>query len=1436
MKILVTNNHLRDKAGSEIFTKMLAIELQKRGNDVFVFSFVLGEISDEIKKHGIRVSDNLLEFQNEKFDIIHAQHNTTAILARSVFPKTPMIFMSHGVLPELEQSPSLNLDICRFLAVSEEVKNNLIKSGVDDSLIEIIRNFVDTKKFKITKKPNGELKNIMVLSNHYMGEVKENLDLLSKKMNFNLIHVGLPENPVSNVEDSINESDLVVTLGRGALESMSCGRNVLVYDIHGGDGMIDENSFWEIRKNNFSGRRFSKRYNIEELEKEISKYNKDTGLKLRGIIEKENSIDVILNKIIKIYSECIGLEVNNSQIRKNQLLNEFNFFGNTYRALQNSFFDINAKNQEIERTKEEVKLNTQKIVTEISLEIQNIREANKKQIEEKESEIFLLRQDLEQEKNNLNAILKSNSWKITRPIRLIKNKILRIRSLIKYAIAVYKKEGACSLIKRITRFLFKKLRKVITHIPFKNKYNKFRSISKKIIYIYKTEGITTLLKKIFFYFKKRKAVFFNQDNVERIALDIFNNQQKEYTEELINKEIKSFKFKPLLSIVMPVYNTPPQWLEIAIESLEKQFYENWELCIVDDFSTNENTKKVLKKHKNNKKLKIFFSKKNGGISKSSNIALDMASGEYIGLLDHDDELTPDALFWVAKALNEDNKIDFIYTDECKIDDSEKRKLFQFIFKPDWSPELLFNCMYTGHFTVYKKDLIKKVGGFRREYDFSQDYDLALRCSEKAQKIHHIERVLYLWRAIEGSAAKGGKDFARKTNIAALQDAIKRRGLLAEVLELPHANYVHFLKSKEEKVSIIVPSDSVENVTRSIVGIKNKTEYSNYEIIIVCNIETKNKLKNNFIDDKDITFVEYNKKFNFSDKCNEGAKKANGEILVFYNDDVIPIKEDWLSKLIEYLDIPKVGAVSPKLLFENERIQYAGMITGVPGLTGTAYNNYHKDETDEFLTMHRYVRDVSVLSGACFAIKKVVFNKVGRFNETDTPSGHSDVDLSFRIRDLNLRCVFTPYSLLTHIGNHSWNSKKEEKDKADIYLLKKWGKYLRSDPYFTESMKKVLYKDFIYNFKIYPSGLENNKNCKNIILISHQLTITGAPRMLFYAARILKEHGFFPVIISPVDGPLRADLEKNNITVIIDESLYCNQWVTERFIKNFDLILANTIANFPIVKKMNNYNLPIFWWIHEAKIIEEIFIPNHENEGIIETLKSIKNKIYVPSVYTKKYLNKYNKATVLINGIEDIKEMPIKPKELIFGIVGTVEKRKSQDIFIEAVIKLPKEYREKAKFFIIGDKNNSPEFSKTLEEKTNNIKEVVWFGLITDSEKKIELFSQISIFVTVSRDDPAPLVVAEASMLGRASIISNNVGSDYLIDKDSGFVVETENVEQLKNTMMKIIDNPEMLVQMGKRAREKYLETSTMEIFSKNLIKEVENVINNYNVPRIDQDS
>ena len=374
---------------------------------------------------------------------------------------------------------------------------------------------------------------------------------------------------------------------------------------------------------------------------------------------------------------------------------------------------------------------------------------------------------------------------------------------------------------------------------------------------------------------------------DELGNKIFDNQQNEFTLEEIKNNIESMEYKPLISVIMPIYNAPLKWIDVAVKSLQLQVYPNWELCAVNDGSKEREGVEYLKEQqKKDHRIKIIDNKENGGISVASNIALENANGEYIALMDQDDEITKDAFYWYIDLINKNRDADFIYSDECKIDGEKGKKLSYFICKPDWSPEMMINQMYTGHMTMYRKTIVDKVGGFRSKYDFSQDYDLALRISRITDKIYHLERILYFWRSVPTSSAAGGKDFARESNINALKDHFLQQGLKADMKMFPYANYGYIDLKNKSLVSIIIPSDSCDNMERTVNGILNNTSYSDFEIILVTNSDAIIEMKKRVVSEK-VKYCVFDKKYNFSEKCNDGVKNANGNIVVFYNDDVNP---------------------------------------------------------------------------------------------------------------------------------------------------------------------------------------------------------------------------------------------------------------------------------------------------------------------------------------------------------------------------------------------------------------------------------------------------------------------------------------------------------------------------------------------------------------------
>ena len=419
---------------------------------------------------------------------------------------------------------------------------------------------------------------------------------------------------------------------------------------------------------------------------------------------------------------------------------------------------------------------------------------------------------------------------------------------------------------------------------------------------------------------------------------------------------------PLISIVLPVYRVPVTLLDKTIGSVLRQSYPRWELCIVDDASGDTRIAERLRRYAaTDERIKLLLSETNTGIAAASNQAISLATGDYIGFLDHDDVLTNDALHWIARAIVDAPDVDVIYTDECKIDDVDG--VHEIFCKPDWSPALMFNCMYIGHLTVYRGPLISEVGGLRSRYDFSQDYDLALRVTERRISVQHIDRVLYCWRMTAGSAAAGDKPYARETNIAALQDALDRRGYPAEAVALPTANHARWNRSDlRGRVSVIIPSDNADHIEECVQSIRDNTTYADYEVIVVTRSAIARELATTQ-GGSAVHFACYDKPYNFSDKCNVGASAACGDYLVFVNDDVRVITGDWIEALLECLQIEGVGVAAPKLLYEDGTIQHAGLVSGVRRLIGTAFHGLSADDTSYF-NFAQSLREASSISAAC----------------------------------------------------------------------------------------------------------------------------------------------------------------------------------------------------------------------------------------------------------------------------------------------------------------------------------------------------------------------------------------------------------------------------------------------------------------------------------------
>jgi len=545
--------------------------------------------------------------------------------------------------------------------------------------------------------------------------------------------------------------------------------------------------------------------------------------------------------------------------------------------------------------------------------------------------------------------------------------------------------------------------------------------------------------------------------------------EPEKTED-IKKRLHSFSSQPLISIIMPVYNVDPKWLQLAIDSVQSQWYENWELCITDDASTNKKTLEFLRTLKHSK-IKIAFFDTNVNISAASNQAIKLAEGEYIALLDNDDELSVDALYEVVKNINE-TQADFIYSDEDFI--TTKGLHVNPHYKPDFSPDLLLSHNYITHLCTIKKSLLDEVGYFRSECDGAQDYDLFLRVTEKAKKILHIPKVLYHWRMLPTSTSSNVhvKPQALLNGIKALEYTLKRRKIDAEVFE---GNLPHYFRIKRKikgnpLVSIVIPfKDKPELLKMCIGSILEKSTYKNFEIIGMSNnseeSETFATMKMFEKKDSRVHFYEHNEPFNYSEINNHAVKNyAKGEHIVLLNNDIEIITSSWIEALLEHSQREEVGCVGAKLYYPDEKIQHAGVILGLGGYA--AHSHRLSNGTDYgYFNRLNIIQNLSAVTGACLMIKKSIYQAVGGLDEEHFKIAYNDVDFCLRVREKGYLNIFTPYCEAYHYESISRGDDREEEEKnarfdeEKAYLKLRHPKILEDgDPYYNQNLS-LDFEDF-----------------------------------------------------------------------------------------------------------------------------------------------------------------------------------------------------------------------------------------------------------------------------------------------------------------------------------------------------------------------------------------
>ena len=514
-------------------------------------------------------------------------------------------------------------------------------------------------------------------------------------------------------------------------------------------------------------------------------------------------------------------------------------------------------------------------------------------------------------------------------------------------------------------------------------------------------------------------------------------------------EVRAFASQPLISVLTPVFDTPVSWLREAVESVLEQVYENWELLLIDDGSTDADLLRALPAlAARDRRICLVRLENHQGISAALNRGLDLANGEWVAFLDHDDLLEPDALFRNVKRLQKNLELDLIYSDEDKLTD---QGVDSPILKPDWSPDFFLSCNYLCHMIFLRRDLVRSVGGFQSQFDGSQDYDLLLRVSERTDRIHHIPRVLYHWRRSENSSASDvrQKPGQLEASLRAIEAHLKRRGeqALVAVDWRTHAFYVRRELREAKKISVIIPSiHGSSSLERCLESLVSGTSYPNCEIVIV-QMGQRDKIA------AAVTDLSHRVLY-FADAVNESAAKnyavahTDSPWLLFLDDNVEALGPDWLTIMAEHVQRPETGAVGPRLVNPGGTIEHAGLVLGVNGIAQSAFRGFPAEHPGVNRQL-QMTRNYSAVSGACLLMRREVFQQIGGFDQK-LSSVLADVDLCLKIRRAGYLIVYTPLAKLC------WDPSPPERSdaSAEVIMRQRWSDVLARDPYYNPNLSRA----------------------------------------------------------------------------------------------------------------------------------------------------------------------------------------------------------------------------------------------------------------------------------------------------------------------------------------------------------------------------------------------
>ena len=892
--------------------------------------------------------------------------------------------------------------------------------------------------------------------------------------------------------------------------------------------------------------------------------------------------------------------------------------------------------------------------------------------------------------------------------------------------------------------------------------------------------------------------------------------------ERLREAIESIERPTMFSILVPVYNTPVKFLAAAIDGALAQSYENWELILVDDASTDSRVTTYLDEQlPSDSRVRLIRRETNGNISAATNTAAEHARGEFLVLLDHDDVLHPDALAHLAIHINANPKVDLIYTDDDKLGTDGRRMAPQ--FKPDWSPELLLSFCYTAHLTATRASLYRRVGGMRLGFEGSQDHDFWLRASELAREIGHIPQILYHWRVLPGSTAASGNEKPQSFEAGrrAVEEAFGRRGVSCRVKRPDWAVaagcgiYEPVMSDDGPSVAILVPTKNRKKLLQTLLTSLEKTTYRNYRVYIIDN-ESDDPETLAYLSaspHRVLRIKNPDGRFNYAAIHNRAVSMLTEELVLFINNDVEVINPRWLSQMVGWSRLPGVGSVGARLLYTDRRLQHAGVVHGLhEGLAGHAFKLLPWWDGGE-MGLARVTRDCLAVTAACMLTPRRLFVEMGGFDEERFAVAYNDADYGYRLVDAGHRNVICAEAELYHHEGATRGFVDNPLEEANYRKLH--GD--RRDPYFNPHLDTA-----IESFQLKPTVVPIAPKDRPIpvLAVSHNLNFEGAPRFELELIAGLKEAGAIePTVISPLDGPLRAEYEKAGIHPLIDPSLAAlfqninayheirhrtADWIAR---EGFEVVHANTLHGFWAVDAARTAGVGSVWSVHESEAWHGYF-DQFPTEVAREALAAMSHPYRM--VFSARSTADLWRPLDSNHGFELIRygldverfgrkldecsrdeareQLDLAPDEVCVLLLGTVCDRKGQHDLLHAFKRLDDRLVGATRCVVVGARDGL-EYSRELKRLASQLDpdRRDRFQIVDETGDTARYWRAADIFCCASRNESYPYVILEAMGRGLPIITTPVFGISEQVRPDvNALIYAPWDIETLRRHLETLI--------------------------------------------------